>query len=58
MMTANELQNGARNGSVNDVLSNIPNGTAEVSRPTTSIQLAGKVIAITGGNNVLSDTLL
>lgn len=49
-MTANELQNGTRTGMENGVLNNAHNTTTEVSRPTTKIQLAGKVIAITGAN--------
>lgn len=49
-MTANEMQNGTQNGVSNGALNNIHNTTTEAARPTTSIQLAGKVIAITGAN--------
>ena len=47
-MTANETQNGVQpNGALNNIANNT---TAEASKPVTSIQLAGKVIAITGAN--------
>lgn len=46
-MTANETQNGVQS---NGALNNIHNSTTETTKPVTSIQLAGKVIAITGAN--------
>jgi NAD(P)-dependent dehydrogenase (short-subunit alcohol dehydrogenase family) len=49
-MTANETLNGTHNG-VQNGISNIAQDTAtENPQPTTSVQLQGKVIAITGAN--------
>jgi NAD(P)-dependent dehydrogenase (short-subunit alcohol dehydrogenase family) len=49
-MTANETLNKPGNGLENGVSNIVQDSATEAPRPTTSIQLEGKVIAITGAN--------
>lgn len=49
-MTANEIPDGSQSGVHIKGTANGTTPTTEVSRPTTNVQLAGKVIAITGAN--------
>ena len=49
-MTANEIPDGSENGMHVENAVNGATPTTEVSRPTTNVQLQGKVIAITGAN--------
>jgi len=49
-MTANETLNGAHDGAQNGIPNIAQDSTTESPPPTTSVQLQGKVIAITGAN--------